>query len=116
MEVDLVDGELVSSDATTTGFEFSQTRGVLTLDTTSSPAGNLGIVAVVPVGMPHVGSVVLTAAPGTQLTKGDEFGYFQFGGSDIILLFQADVETRIDTNSSPRKVGSPALHAEPRTR
>ena len=116
MEVDLVDGELVSSDATTTGFEFSQTRGVLTLDTTSSPAGDIGIVAVIPVGMSHVGSVVLTATTDTQLNKGDEFGYFQFGGSDIIMLFQADVETRIDTNTDPRKVGSPALHARPRPR
>jgi len=116
MEVDLVDGELVSSDATTTGFEFSQTRGVLTLDTTSSPAGDIGIVAVIPVGMSHVGSVVLTATTDTQLNKGDEFGYFQFGGSDIIMLFQADIETRIDTNTDPRKVGSPTLHARPRPR
>jgi phosphatidylserine decarboxylase len=115
MEVDLVDGELVSSDATTTGFEFSQTRGVLTVDTTGSPAGDLGIVAVIPVGMSHVGSVVLTAGPGTELVKGDEFGYFQFGGSDIIMLFQAGVETRIDTSTDPRKGGSPALHAQLRT-
>ncbi len=113
MEVDLVDGELVSSDATTTGFEFSQTRGVLTIDTAQSGHGDLGIVAVVPVGMSHVGSVALTATAGVDLHKGDEFGYFQFGGSDIIMLFQAGVVTEVDTDSAPRKVGSPALRAQP---
>lgn len=113
MEVDLVDGELVSSDATTTGFEFSQTRGVLTIDTTQSGAGNLGIVAVVPVGMSHVGSVALTATSGVDLNKGDEFGYFQFGGSDIIMVFQSGVVTEVDTDSTPRKVGSAALHTQP---
>ncbi|MEO3938902.1 phosphatidylserine decarboxylase [Dermatophilaceae bacterium Soc4.6] len=113
MEVDLEDHELVSSDATTTGFEFSQTRGVLTIDTTNSPGGNLGIVAVVPVGMSHVGSVVLTATPGTDLNKGDEFGYFQFGGSDIIILFQAGVVTDVDTDPAPRKVGSTVVRAAP---
>ncbi len=111
MEVDLVDGELVSSDATTTGFEFSQPRGVLTIDTAQSGHGDLGIVAVVPVGMSHVGSVALTATAGVDLHKGDEFGYFQFGGSDIIMLFQAGVVTEVDTDSAPRKVGSPALRA-----
>jgi len=116
LEVDLLEHEFVSSDATTTGFEFSQTRGVLTLDTTGSPAGDLGIVAVVPVGMSHVGSVVLTTAEGTQVSKGDEFGYFQFGGSDIILLFQAGVATQVDTNTSPRHVGSPAIRCQPITR
>jgi len=116
MEVDLVEHEFVSSDATTTGFEFSQTRGVLILDTTGSPAGDVGIVAVVPVGMSHVGSVVLTAVEGTQVSKGDEFGYFQFGGSDIILLFQAGVATQVDTNTSPRHVGSPAVRCQPITR
>jgi phosphatidylserine decarboxylase len=109
MEVDLVDGELVSSDAATTGFEFSQTRGVLTIDTTASPAGDLGIVGVVPVGMSHVGSVVMTAVEGTEVHKGAEFGYFQFGGSDIILLFQAGVDAQVDTDTNPRKVGSPAV-------
>jgi len=66
--------------------------------------------------MSHVGSVVLTAVEGTQVSKGDEFGYFQFGGSDIILLFQAGVATQVDTNTSPRHVGSPAVRCQPITR
>ncbi len=50
------------------------------------------------------------------MNKGDEFGHFQFGGSDIILLFQAGVATHVDTNTSRRHVGSPAVRCQPITR
>ncbi len=59
-------------------------------DTSDSPHGDLGIIAVVPVGMAHLAWVTLTAVVGAQVTKGtmgEEFGFFQFGGSDIIVLF-----------------------------
>ncbi len=46
--------------------------------------------------MAHVGSVNLTAVTGTQLLKGEEFGYFQFGGSDIIVLFQPGVDPQVE--------------------
>lgn len=106
MEVDLADHQLQSRDSTDTGYEFFQTRGVVTLDTATSRQGDLGIVAVVPVGMSHVASVNLTATPGTTMAKGEEFGYFLFGGSDIIVLFQEGVDVRVDTDSDPRRVGS----------
>ncbi len=48
----------------------------------------VGYVAVLAVGMGHVSSVNITAEEGTYLVKGDEFGYFSFGGSDMILLFE----------------------------
>jgi phosphatidylserine decarboxylase len=38
--------------------------------------------------MSYVSSVNLTPEAGAELRKGDEFGYFLFGGSDIVLLFQ----------------------------
>jgi phosphatidylserine decarboxylase len=49
----------------------------------------IGLVAVIPVGMSLVSSVVLTAELGVTLRKGEELAYFQFGGSDIVLLFQS---------------------------
>ncbi len=107
MQVDLVDHELQSRDSAETGYEFSQTRGVVTLDTSRSQEGNLGMVAVVPVGMSHVASVTLTATPGTQVAKGEEFGYFQFGGSDIIVLFQEGVDPEVATAGDLRHVGAP---------
>ena len=65
-----------------TGYQFVQTRGLVVLD---SP---IGLVACLPVGMAQVSSVVVTAELGTELRKGEEMGYFQFGGSDFVLVFE----------------------------
>ena len=50
----------------------------------------IGLVAVIAVGMIEVSSCVIdeAAAPGNHLGKGDELGYFQFGGSTECLIFQ----------------------------
>ncbi len=65
------------------GFQFNQTRGYIIIKTK-----NIGFVAVVPVGMGFVSSVNFTVDEGITLSKGDEFGFFANGGSDIIMLFQ----------------------------
>ncbi len=44
-------------------------------------------VAIVEVGATNVGSIVQTHNSNTRIIKGDEKGYFQFGGSAIITLF-----------------------------
>lgn len=67
----------------TAGYQFAQTRGLIMLDTP------IGLVAVIPVGLSLVSSVVLTVEVGVTLRKGEELAYFQFGGSDIVLLFQS---------------------------
>jgi phosphatidylserine decarboxylase len=78
--LDVVDG---------TGYQFTQDRGLIVID---SP---LGLVAVLPIGMAQVSSVTLTAEVGATLTKGEEFGFFAFGGSDIVTLFEAG-KVRLD--------------------
>jgi phosphatidylserine decarboxylase len=50
----------------------------------------VGFVAVLAVGMGHVSSVNITADEGIGLAKGEEFGYFTFGGSDMVMLFEAN--------------------------
>lgn len=65
-----------------TGYQFVQTRGLVVLD---SP---IGLVACLPMGMAQVSSVVFTADLGVTLAKGDELGYFQFGGSDFVMVFE----------------------------
>lgn len=65
------------------GFQFNQTRGYIILKTDT-----IGYVAVVPVGMGFVSSINITADEDTKLAKGDEFGFFAYGGSDIIMLFE----------------------------
>jgi phosphatidylserine decarboxylase len=76
------DGKFSAKDEV--GFQFRQSRGFVVID---SP---VGLVAVIPIGMGHVSSVVVTAEAGVWLAKGEEFGYFCYGGSDMILLFQKD--------------------------
>jgi phosphatidylserine decarboxylase len=39
--------------------------------------------------MAQVSSVIITAEVGVTLRKGEELSYFQFGGSDIIVLFES---------------------------
>jgi phosphatidylserine decarboxylase precursor len=72
--LDVVDGDT---------YQFNQERGLIVID---SPKA--GLVAVLPIGMAYVSSVNLTAEVGAELQKGEEFGYFMFGGSDIVTVYQ----------------------------
>ena len=65
------------------GYQFAQARGLIVLETP------IGLVAVLPIGMCQVSSVIMTAEVGVTVRKGEELSYFQFGGSDIIVLFEA---------------------------
>ncbi len=75
------DGTLNVVDGHT--YQFNQERGLVVID---SP--DVGLVAVLPIGMAYVSSVNLTTEVGAELRKGDLFGYFMFGGSDIVMVFQ----------------------------
>lgn len=87
------DGTLDSVDGT--GYQFTQDRGLIVIDS------RIGLVAVLPIGMAQVSSVNLTAEDGSVLVKGEEFGFFSFGGSDIVTLFEAgrvDIDARVGTH------------------
>jgi phosphatidylserine decarboxylase len=49
---------------------------------------NFGKVMIICVGATMVGSVVLTSGEDVFVNKGQELGYFQFGGSTLLVLFQ----------------------------
>ena len=74
-----------------TDFQMLETRGVLVIDT---PA--FGKIAIVPVGVQQVSSVVWThpalanreSLIDNRIPQGDELGKFLFGGSDIVLFFE----------------------------
>ena len=51
----------------------------------------IGHIAVVPIGMAEVSSCVVSVYPGKKVKKGDEIGYFQFGGSTYCLIFRPGV-------------------------
>jgi phosphatidylserine decarboxylase precursor len=100
------DGSLENTDDV--GFQFAHTRAHMIIE---SP---IGLVAVMPVGMGHISSVVITAEEGTRLEKGDEFGYFAFGGSDLIMLFDKPVTLTAKTNTHYKQgeqIGAAALHS-----
>jgi phosphatidylserine decarboxylase precursor len=92
LKVQLAGDQFQAYDASQGAYEFAQARGILTIDTSTAPGGNVGVVAVIPVGMCQVSGVNMTHVAGTGCLKGDEFGYFTFGGSDIIVLFQAGTD------------------------
>lgn len=73
-----------------TGYQFVQTRGLVVLD---SP---VGLVACLPVGMAQVSSVVITADVGSRIRKGEELGYFQFGGSDFVMVFESHAQLTLN--------------------
>lgn len=47
-----------------------------------------GTVLYMEVGATNVGTIIQTYTPGKEYVKGDEKGYFSFGGSFLILLFE----------------------------
>ena len=65
-----------------------ETRGCVIIETKE-----YGLVALLPIGMSQVSSVNFedTVKPGTTVKKGDMLGYFLFGGSDFVMLFQRKV-------------------------
>jgi phosphatidylserine decarboxylase precursor len=53
-----------------------------------SSQNNTRLVAYVAIGAVCVGSVTITKAVGQNITRGDELGYFAFGGSTTVTLFE----------------------------
>ena len=56
------------------GYYFLQARGLVVLGTA------IGLLAVLPIGMAQISSVILTAEVGKTLWKGRDLSYSQFGG------------------------------------
>lgn len=79
-------------DCSVPGWQSIETRGLAVIETESH-----GLVAVMPIGMSQVASVNFTEGlqVGQRVEKGDELGYFLFGGSDFVLVFQQDADFRL---------------------
>lgn len=85
------------------------TRAVIVIDCDDA---SLGQVACVFVGMADVSSCVIDALPGQHVDKGDELGYFQYGGSTYCLIFEPGVirdfvpQAPFDDKAPPIKVNA----------
>jgi phosphatidylserine decarboxylase len=76
-----------------TNWQMLETRGCVILETE-----DFGLVALLPIGMAAVGSVNFeqNIKVGQKVKKGDMLGYFLFGGSDFIVIFQDKVSFTLD--------------------
>ena len=87
-------------DPSAVGWQGLETRGLVVLETKE-----FGLVALLPIGMTPVSSVVFepTLKSGVPVHKGDIMGHFLFGGSDFVMVFQAGYEF---TLSAPQPEGN----------
>jgi phosphatidylserine decarboxylase len=46
------------------------------------------MVCVIPIGITEISSITIGVKPGQRLAKGDELGYFSYGGSTLAIIFQ----------------------------
>jgi phosphatidylserine decarboxylase len=95
-QAQVVDG-LMFSDAESGGFDptaatYSQgyeasvnTRGLVFVE---SEDPFIGLVCVIPIGITEISSVTIQVKSGDYVKKGDELGYFSYGGSSMALVFQ----------------------------
>jgi phosphatidylserine decarboxylase len=61
----------------------------------------IGLMCFIAVGMAEVSSNIITVEKGQRIKKGDELGYFQFGGSTHCLVFRPDVIAEFANNAIP---------------
>ena len=91
------------------GWQAIETRDSIVLDT------DYGLVAIIPVGMSQVSSCNFTEglSVGDEVEKGDELGYFLFGGSDIVMIFQDGVDVNMVVPEDGKGGYSHVLMGEP---
>lgn len=90
------------------GYQFLQTRGLIVIQS------KVGKVAILPMGMAQVSSIVVTAEKGVTLRKGEEISYFQFGGSDIVVVFERASNVSVSTMPGVHyKMGTKIAQAYP---
>jgi len=87
-------------DPSFVGWQSVETRGCVIIETRE-----YGLVALLPTGMAMVGSVNFekSVKVGAKVNKGDMLGYFLFGGSDFIMVFQEQVNFVLD---APKQEGT----------
>jgi phosphatidylserine decarboxylase len=80
-------------DASVPGWQSVETRGCVIIETEK-----YGLVALLPLGMSQVCSVNFekNIKPGMHINKGDMLGYFLFGGSDFMMIFQQKAHFQMD--------------------
>ncbi|MEA9562701.1 MULTISPECIES: phophatidylserine decarboxylase associated domain-containing protein [unclassified Xanthomonas] len=76
-------------------------RGIVSI---AADDARLGTVFVMPIGITEISSLTQTAANGQHVSKGDELGYFNYGGSTLCLVFEKDVQLDFGTLQSGQTI------------
>ena len=84
-------------DSRIPNWESVETRACLIMQT-----GKFGKVALLPIGMSQICSVNFSEDLhiGSEVRKGQELGYFLFGGSDLVIVFQKGVELNLTASTT----------------
>jgi phosphatidylserine decarboxylase len=78
------------------GYQTSvNTRGLIFIES-EDPV--IGLVCCIPVGITEISSITIGVKRGDRVTKGDELGYFSYGGSSMALVFQPGAIKRFTVN------------------
>ena len=86
--------QLVPEAPDSPGYQFLQARGLILIES------EIGLVAVLPIGMAQVSSVMVSVKPGDYVQKGQEISRFHLGGSDIVMVFQKEANVKLDQKPS----------------
>lgn len=65
-------------------YQFVQDRNLIVFNN-----NNFGFIAMVPMALVQLASVVLTSEVGSSLNAGDELGYYESGGADLLMFFSS---------------------------
>jgi phosphatidylserine decarboxylase len=88
-----------STGTNSQGYETSvNTRGLVFIES-DDPV--IGMVCCMPVGITEISSVSMSVKRGDQVKKGDELGYFSYGGSSMALVFQPGAIDHFTVPSPP---------------
>ena len=108
-EADAVGEEATESPNSQAYLAHVATRALIFLEADNPAIGLMGFLAI---GMSDVSGCVLGVESGQHLAKGEELGYFQFGGSTHCLAFRPGTIAGFDVQAIPRPgdPGAPTVH------
>ena len=102
-------GEDLNAGVLSQGYEASvNTQGLVFIESVDQA---IGMVCVVPIGITEISSVSFSVKQGDQVAKGDELGYFSYGGSSMALVFQPKAIQRftVPQNTSGSQTSGPPI-------
>jgi phosphatidylserine decarboxylase len=76
------------------------TRGLVFIES-DDPV--IGMVCVIPIGITEISSVTISVRPGDAIEKGQELGWFSYGGSSMCLVFQPGAIAQYTVSGAPPK-------------